>query len=699
MLVFKSWWSSRPDWRTLRTFLLLLLCALIPIVVMGGILGQSLTDKEKAALDDAIYRKASRYGFALSRELETHIQLLSVLSESPRLDPPFQTAEFTKIAERLRVRIPVWEYVRLTDLRGNIVVSVPALADRSRTNTVVDLESHNAVVAAASALIGNISRGPHGLPAFPIRVPVLRQGKVVAILSAVIRPQAVINVFKANGLPEGWVGWVEDNKGRLVAASTSQLALLGGPAAAFVKHEQSGEMAFLTGEHVEGQKLRISLAPVAGSNWTVYCAMPLSRYAQATQRGFLTMLAVGSFALLLSLAAVFLFMRELRARRRDEEAIASGYRLDALGKLTGGIAHDINNLLMVFQSGTESIKRRRNDERRVDQILEGMQQAVARGKTLTQRLLQFSRRSNQDAETISIYARSPSITDLLRQAAQDTVILITEFEPALWEVTVDPGAFETALINLVTNGREAMPEGGDITVTARNVQEMSAETPKLKGPGVAITVSDGGSGITPDVLPRVFEPFFTTKPDGGPGLGLSQVYSFALRSGGVVTIASVPGRGSAFTIYLPRAKSSVDAADRKSAITGELPRSILVVDDNATSLAVTKSALEDHGIEVTAASSGSAALDILRRQHNFQVVLTDIRMPGMSGIQLAHVIQRDYPAIGVSLMTGYSEELESGISVSFPVLTKPFTQERLIEALLQASSRTNVRLNVLSFRK
>lgn len=690
--------QTLPRWRSLRGPVLLLLSAVIPIVLMGGVLGFYFTENQKATLEDSIARRAGRFSFALSRFLQTQIQLLSVLSESPRLDPPLQADEFTKIGARLRARLPEWDGLRVSDVNGKLLVVIPQSDNVRRNGTVVDVESHRRIVESGIPVIGNTMRGPLGLPDFAIRVPVRRHGQVVSVVSAVISPVAVLDVLQANGLPNDWVAWVTDNKGNLVTASMVEPGLLAQPAEKYAKLSEGRAPGFNTALLTNGAAFETLASKVDGTDWTVYVGIPLTEFGNAARTGVLLMIGVGSLALLLSLAAVFLFLREMRARRRDEEELASWQRLDALGKLTGGIAHDINNLLMVFLSGAETIQRRRHDERRVDQVLEGIKLAVARGQALTHRLLQFSRRSNHDAETVSLYEISLSLTDMLRQAAQDKVQLVTRIEPELWPVTVDVSALETALINLVTNAREAMPDGGSVTVTARNVPDLAAEGIKLSGPGVALGISDEGGGIAPDILRRVFEPFFTTKSDGAPGLGLSQVYSLAVRSGGTVTVASVPSRGSAFTIYLPRAKPAAGQTTADAA-TFEMPKRVLVVDDTSTSLAVTQSALQDFGLDVVAVQSGATALDALRTQGPFQVLLSDIRMPGMTGLQLAEKVGRLYPGLGVALMTGYSEELEAGAQVDLPVLKKPFAEDQLLAVLREVMSRVAERSKVVALPK
>jgi signal transduction histidine kinase/ActR/RegA family two-component response regulator len=434
----------------------------------------------------------------------------------------------------------------------------------------------------------------------------------------------------------------------------------------------------------------VASMPVLGSEWTVRVGMPMSEYQATSSHGLFILAAAGGLAVLLSALALILLLRELEARRRDEAALVSWQRMDALGKLTGGIAHDFNNLLMVFQSSTESLQRRRGDEARVDRLLQGMLDAVNRGRTLTQRLLSYSRRSNQSATPMRIQDQLDLLQEILAKAAQDAVELKIDIPEDLWPVNIDPQGLETTLINLVTNAREAMPAGGVVEISARNIADLKSETPRLTGPGITIAVIDNGSGISSEDMPRVFEPFYTTKKGDAPGLGLSQVHAFAERSGGAVTVSRADTRGAAFNIYLPRhipvpSRSQAQVASDAQPVASRLPAKVLVVDDTPSSLEASRLTMEDLGIEVIAVPSGRAALAALHRDTGIQSVLTDIRMPGMSGLELADYIKVLNPRISIILMTGFSEAVEIGHAVDLPVLMKPFTTQSLTETFTAAS--------------
>lgn len=669
-----------------RSALLLLLSAFIPIVLICGVAGLFFVRSQTAALDRMIDERTNGLAVTLARELETQVQLLSILSESPTLDPPMKVQAFAEIGDRLRARIPLWEILRITDGEGRLLLSVPEPKNAQPNaaqpqQRVVDVESHKRLFATKRAVIGNIALGPKKLPAFPVRVPVIRGEEVAFGLSAVIRPSALNGILHANGLPANWIGWITDGKERLVATTAAVPELITFPASQLVEVKGLLEHELSSGRLYTGETLRVAAAAVAGSDWKVSVGMPMAEYQRIARQELYILGATGGVTMLLAALALWLFVRELEARRSKELELAGWQRMDALGKLTGGLAHDFNNLLMVFQSSTESLKRRRDDGAHVERLLQGMLEAVSRGRTLTQRLLSYSRRSNQNARPTRLQDYAEALEDMLGKAAQDAVELRIAFPDDLWPVNIEPQAFETTLINLVTNAREAMRSGGVVEVSARNLPNLKSEAPKLNGPGIVVTVADTGSGISEQDKVRIFDPFYTTKQDGSSGLGLSQVHAFAERSAGAVTLSRGEPRGAVFNLYLPR---HIPVAASRAPMAAEpvrLPNKVLVVDDTASSLEASKLTLEDLGVKVIAVASGRAALAALHRENGIEAVLTDIRMPGMSGLQLAEYIGVMDSRIAIVLMTGFNDEIETGHGVDLPVLMKPFTSESLMTTL------------------
>ncbi len=672
-----------------RPALLLITASLIPVIILAALMGRFFIREQQAALDEDIRGRASTLAATLQRELKSQLQLLSIVADSPRLDPPIPRTAFGETARRLRDRVPEWEQIRISNEKGEVVLSFPPL-DPAADPHVVDMQSHDTLVQTGAAVVGNIAIGPKGEAAFALRAPIRRNDRLRAVLSVVIRPTIVTKLLYANGLPGSWSAWIVDGEDRLVA-STGAPALAGEPASAFASF--SGE-DFSAATLTNGMQLRVAEVALADTPWRVRVGLPVSDYEELARRATLLLVAASCFTLLLSGSAVFLFQREVRARNRERESMANWQRMDALGKLTGQAAHDFNNLLMVFQSGVEGIKRRRDDEQRVTQLLAHMNDGVARGKAITQRLLSFSRRSNQGASHVELDVKLAELSPLLRQAVNDAIVIETRIADDIWPVHVDPAGLEIALINLLTNAKEAMAGGGTVTVSARNVADAAREERALKGPFVALTISDTGTGVAPENLSRVFEPFFSTKKSGGPGLGLTQVHSFAGGSGGAVRVSSLAGQGSAFTLFLPKSNAP-RAARQEMTGSSSLPRTVMIVDDTPASLESARLALEGLVATLYCAASGAEAIELIKRHPEIEAVVSDIMMPGMSGIELAEEIRRRNPTLPVVLVTGYSDRLEAGSKVGRPVVAKPFRIEDLVSGLNEAKAAIALSGNIV----
>jgi len=662
------------------------------VIVLAAIIGRFFVEEQQKALDAEVRGKAGIMAASLQRELKAQMKLLAILGESPRLDPPISTRAFAEIARRMREQMPEWEQIRISDSEGKVVLAVPEIDNVGKLK-IVDMASHDFVVRQGAPTIGNIAIGQGGKAAFAVRVPIRRKDKVRAVLSVVMRPSIITDFLYANGLPSLWSAWIVDGQDRLVA-STGGPALAGGEASGFASFTGTD---FGTGRLNDGTQLRVAEIALEDTPWTVRVGIPRSEYEALSRKASMLLVAASCFTLLLSGSAVFLFLWESRARSRERETIANWQRMDALGKLTGQVAHDFNNLLMVFHAGVEGIKRRRHDEQRVTQLLAHMANGVARGKVITQRLLSFSRKSNQGAEPIDLEVKFAEVLPLLQQAANDGIVIAVDVRSGTWSAHADPTAFEIALVNLVTNAREAMPNGGEITISTKNVRDGQTEDIELRGQFVAVTVADNGLGIQADRLKHVFEPFYSAKK-GNIGLGLTQVYSFAKGSGGSVKAASLLGRGSAFTLLLPKSKDQGLLHDTPNTASLALPRSIMIVDDTAASLESVRLLLEPLIPSVITASDGIQALDLLGKHPGLEAVLSDILMPSMSGIELAAKISQFDRRLPVVLMTGYSDKLEEGADVGRPVVAKPFMVGEFSEAFVKAKASLDadniIRLNV-----
>jgi PAS domain S-box-containing protein len=378
--------------------------------------------------------------------------------------------------------------------------------------------------------------------------------------------------------------------------------------------------------------------------------------------------------------------REAEAKlQRAQQQLAQSQTMEALGQLTGGIAHDFNNMIMVVSGNAHMLKQRVRDPRNL-RAIEAIESASARGETLTRQLLAFSRRQSLNPTVISLRQRLAAIRDLLASSARGDIDLVIDVGRNVWPVAVDVHELELALINLVVNARDAMPDGGTITVAARNVHLQPEDTLEhLSGEFVALTVTDTGCGIAPEILPKVFEPFFTTKQlDKGTGLGLSQVYGLTRQSGGTATIASRLGAGATVTIYLPRSHRPLSP---ETIIDDQLPHgreTVLVVEDNPEVQEVAGLLLDQLGYGVLHAQSAAGALEALASAEAIDLVFTDVVMPGeLDGLALARRLRELYPDLAVLLTSGYARAwhtLEAGL----PILRKPYQLQTLARAIRDA---------------
>ena len=387
--------------------------------------------------------------------------------------------------------------------------------------------------------------------------------------------------------------------------------------------------------------------------------------------------------------------RDVTQRRQQAEALEiaqqamlQAHRMEAIGQLTFGVAHDFNNLLTVITNSLDLISADNSDPQRVRRLVAVAQRAGERGSLLTRQLLAFSRRQTLNPESRDLNALLYSAESVLRRAVGDNVKIELSLSRGLGVVDVDVGEFEAAMLNLVVNARDAMPDGGRILVRTREHEVAPSDALELEGAGkpgryVCVSVEDTGLGMTEDVRARATEPFFTTKDVGkGSGLGLSQVYGFAVQSGGYVDIDSAVGGGTVVRFYLPVRKGS----SQSTAADGHTPTKILLVEDDPDVQLVTVEALRYMGYAVLTADEGAAGLEIIERDDDIDILLTDIVMPkGMSGVDLLHKARAIRPDIKVLLVSGYARGQLPTIPEGCDFLAKPYRVEEL-EARLRRFS-------------
>jgi PAS domain S-box-containing protein len=453
---------------------------------------------------------------------------------------------------------------------------------------------------------------------------------------------------------------------------------VGRPLAAFShaddKHEVAANLAQLATESARRKITSRHLHRDGSERWIAWTAVPSDGFIQAVGRD-----------------TTEEHLREA-ALHHAEERLRQSQKMEALGQLTGGIAHDFNNMLQGIVLPLQIIRQRmtqgRHDE--VPRYIESGLAAAKRAAGLTQRLLAFARRQPLDSRSVDLRETLAGLEPMLKTTCGENIVLHKEISQDLWPALTDANQFESAIVNLAINAVDAMPMGGRLDLTADNVHadaEMAAAIPGLEpGDFVRVTVRDTGTGMTGDVAARAFDPFFTTKPLGqGTGLGLSMIYGFMRQSGGTAMLESAVGQGTAVTLYFMRSQRAQDGGEQGETLAplsgARRPDSILVVEDDETVRAMVVELLHDMGFQVMEAATGSAALPLLSGAVQFDLLVSDVGLPGPNGRQVADYAREKFPRIKVILMTGYAEQAAMTphfLGADMELLVKPFDALALV---------------------
>ncbi|WP_374672865.1 ATP-binding protein [Ideonella sp.] len=728
--------------------LLLVLSVLLPALAGALWVIVSTYRAEGDALDQVVHDNASALAMVVDRELTQRAAIARALASSPLLETsprpePEQLAAFERQARHVMAGLAGWVELR----SGDEVL----LSTRPAAATAPPAPGSGPALAD-SAKLQPMARAA-GTPWHATVVePVHQDGQVVLNLAVTILPQELQGILDKHRLPPDWIATVMDQSGTVVARQPGGFSFVGRPGSDSLREQMRGRTeGTFEGTSLDGRSVRGHFAQ-ASQGWTFLVAVPRDRFA-ASGRDAVAGLLLGGLVLL-GLAvggALWLSRRIARpaaalqgmaarmqrsepvraaptgiaefdqvaqalaeasrtlsasheelerrvaqavARTRDAEQRASqGQRVEALGRLTGGVAHDVNNLLGVISNSAYLIERRAGAAEEMQSPLGAIRRAVESGRRLTQHLLRFAGRHATRPERVDLVSTAPEWQELLAIVLGKRVQVQLQVEPGTPPVVVDPGELELALINLALNARDALhnaPAGrGHVVLEMRRADP--ADHPGLPpGEHVQITLTDDGCGLDDEVARRAFEPFFTTKPMGsGSGLGLAQVHGFCTEAGGQVRIAGAPGLGTAVTLLLPAAPAATAAASPAAAAApaggADLAGlRVLLVDDNASLGEVTSAVLGAHGAAVTPALSAEQALSLMDGGSRFDAVLSDIVMPGgMDGVALARTLRERFPRLPVVLITGYSHiRLPSG---EFPVLHKPCSPGELVQALQQAA--------------
>ena len=395
-----------------------------------------------------------------------------------------------------------------------------------------------------------------------------------------------------------------------------------------------------------------------------------------------------------NIASVFPEAVDITDRRLAEAALRQSQKMEAVGQLTGGVAHDFNNLLTIIRSATDFLRRRDLPEERRRRYVDAISDTVDRASKLTSQLLAFARRQPLMPRVFDVGQQVEGIAQLVRPLVGSRIRIELDIDEPDCFAMADVVQFETALINLAVNSRDAMDGEGRISIRVAKAGAIPASGTNARHQGnfIAVSVTDAGSGVAPDQLAVIFEPFFTTKEVGkGTGLGLSQAVGFARQSGGEIVVASTQGQGSTFTIYLPQANTPaarVDPTEVKfDMMTSGRGHRILLVEDNQSVGKVSTELLQDLGYAIKWADDARQALNLLAEDERaFDLVFSDVIMPGMNGVELANIIRERYPHLPVVLTSGYSSALAESAHHGFELIQKPYSVEALSRTLRRAIS-------------
>lgn len=733
--------------RSIRLRLLVLVfSALLPAFLAAGwVIGQAY-QKEKELLENSLRNTTRALSWVVGRDLTRRVDLARVLAESQLLDDGTalsaqDLAEFSMLARRAMAPMAGW--VELHSPKGLLLSTrvLPAGASVASLN----LDALPLVDSPVVHSLHDAGDGA-GLLADVVQ-PVRRGGQTVLNLKLTILPQEMQALIDQQELPAHAIATILDDRGILVARHPGAATFVGAKASPdMLKRFNEQTEGLFESVSLDGVPT-VGYFASSPQGWTYLTALPRDRYSSAVPSAVGPLLLGATLLLALALAAALwvargiaepvLALKQLASRMRAgkitegrpsgiaeidqvanalhetaaelhgaranlerqvqdavartkiaEQRISQGLRVEALGRLTGGVAHDFNNLLGIISNSAHLIQRQ-DKENAWQAPLSATLRAVDVGSRLTQNLMRFAGRQRVRAVPLEICPYLDDAQALIRIVLGSRVQLSVQCASGLPRITVDASELELALINLALNARDAMLEGGQVHIEARMAD--AVETADLP-PGLYLRLAmrDNGSGVDPGALTHIFEPFFTTKPAGkGTGLGLSQVYGFCQQAGGSATIASRPGEGTTVSMLLPVTAQRV-ALDASHAPTRKSPRSrpidglrLLLVEDNPDLAETTEHLLMAHGFRVARALSAAQALEYADDGEPFDLVLSDVVMPGeMDGLMMARRLRLRYPRLPIVLISGYSTALVE--EYDFTVLHKPCAPGELVAALRQA---------------
>jgi signal transduction histidine kinase len=721
---------------SIRTYIsALVVAAILPVLIFAGLLVNRAAINEQDQMAQTMRDTARETAIDLNRRVDGLVSLALSIAAARTL----QTAE-----------LPVF-YARWARVvrREGLTAELFDTTGRQILNTVsplgTELPPRPEIVGATLAREGIAPTGlsvelRDGKPVVNINVPVHHDGRLVFILSLQIT-NAIRALLVQQVLLPDQVAQVTDRDGTtvsLVSGAPSDTTVRSLPD--FTEQIAGRDEGSFHAKSADGVPIFVAFNRVPAADWVLTVAMPSERLFAPVRFSIFRLAALAAVTLLIAGALAWIIGRgvarsmtsltglarsladgsiskqttetrireinavatsmraasntihqQIRQREQAEAQLIQSQKMEAIGQLTGGIAHDFNNLLAVIVGCLELLGERMTDDPASHDFVAEAMAAAARGSEMTRQLLIFARRQRLVPVRCDVNQVITEFTRLLRRTLGEDIVIELRLAPDLWPVRVDRVQFESAITNLATNARHAMPSGGHLTIATRNTRldEDYAAThlDVAAGAYVLIEVRDTGIGMTQEVMEKIFEPFFTTmEPGKGTGLGLSMVFGFMKQSGGHISVYSEPGEGTTFRLYLPPAQDA-DAAD-EATTSGTSPapighgQTILVVEDNAVLRRILCRQLIGAGYRVLEADRGGTALDMIQRGEPFDLLLTDIVMPGgMNGRELARLAGFLRPGLKILLTSGFSDSGETARASAERVLRKPYQKEELLRTV------------------
>ncbi len=652
-----------------RSFVLIGAALALPIVILVVIQLWFAFNRERADVETRTLSNAQQIIELTDAQLNSDFALMQVLASADMVERHQWSAAYARAREIADLN-PHWRDVIISDLNSRREIF--RLSRQLGAPQPIDQ-----ILTAETSAVGRVRRDSPNCPCVYLNTPIAGDGNY--LLTVAIDP-SIFQAIAVNHSPSDAITAIVDRNGNFVARSAEFETRVGRPSTQYVRNAiASGDPSGIyDGVTWDGFRNSTAFALSRNSGWSAHIAIDSSLIDTPRTYSYVSVIVGALIALALAAMLILWALRDLSERRLAETRLAQTQKLEAVGQLTGGVAHDFNNLLTVVIGGLNMLLKRLEDPKQRE-IAQHMLEAAQRGDKLTKQLLAFSRGKQMELTPVDLHQLVPGMEELLRRSVDAGTGLEFNLHPDARWVRSDANQLELAILNLVINARDAMPEGGRIEISVK---------PSQRDDCIEVSVRDNGMGMPKDVADRAFEPFFTTKPAGkGTGLGLAQVFGAARQSGGNAEIDSAPGQGSTVRLILPRTQAPAAKPEAPEEIApanlgnGDGKR-VLVVDDEPGVRSFMAETLREAGYDAVEAEDPGAALRLLEARQP-DLLLTDYSMPGMTGLELAeHAKVRSNGSLRVLIVSGYADADALEASEARPtLLRKPFDERALIQAV------------------